>query len=198
MISKGASECFVYIALPGSAEFVTAARFVLGTDRAGNPRGELVYGRSYLARADAVPIDPVELKLSPATYQTLSLKGVFGALRDASPDYWGRRVIDRHSGGGALTEVDYLLYSSDDRAGALAFGLNRDPPAPRRDFNRTIDLARLQHLADRLIAEENETGNLSEGAHAEQVQELLLLGTSMGGARPKTVSGRLRAAGPDA
>jgi len=187
MISKGASECFVYIALPGRAEFVTAARFVLGTDRAGNPRGELVYGRSYLARADAVPIDPVELKLSAATYQTLSLKGVFGALRDASPDYWGRRIIDRHSGGGVLTEVDYLLYSSDDRAGALAFGLNRDPPAPRRDFNRTIDLARLQHLADRLIAEENETENPSEGAHAEQVQELLLLGTSMGGARPKVV-----------
>ena len=67
MISKGARECFVYIALPGQeAEFVTAARFVLGTDRAGNPRGELVYGRNYLTRADAVPIDPVELKLARA------------------------------------------------------------------------------------------------------------------------------------
>jgi serine/threonine-protein kinase HipA len=49
----------------------------------GNPRGELVYGRNYLARTDAVPIDPIELKLAPATYQTLNLKGVFGALRDA-------------------------------------------------------------------------------------------------------------------
>jgi len=186
MISKGARECFVYIALPGQAEFVTAARFVLSTDRAGNPRGELVYGRSYLARADAVPIDPVELKLSPTTYQTLNLKGVFGALRDASPDYWGRRVIERHSGGGQLTEVDYLLHSSDDRAGALAFGLNREPPAPRRNFNRTIDLARLQELADRLIAEESAEG-LPDGSQTEQVQELLLLGTSMGGARPKVV-----------
>ncbi len=27
MISKGARECFVYIALPGQTEFVTAARF---------------------------------------------------------------------------------------------------------------------------------------------------------------------------
>jgi serine/threonine-protein kinase HipA len=186
MISKGARECFVYIALPGQAEFVTAARFVLGTDRAGNPRGELVYGRSYLARADAVAIDPVELKLSPATYQTPNLKGVFGALRDASPDYWGRRVIERHSGDGQLTEVDYLLHSSDDRAGALAFGLNREPPAPRRNFNRTIDLAHLQELADRLIAEEG-AERLADGTQTEQVQELLLLGTSMGGARPKVV-----------
>jgi serine/threonine-protein kinase HipA len=47
---------------------VTAARFALGTDRAGNPRGELVYGRNYLARTDAVPIDPIELKLAPVTY----------------------------------------------------------------------------------------------------------------------------------
>ena len=186
MISKGARECFVYMVLPGQTEFVTAARFVLSNDRAGNPRGELVYGRNYLARADAVPIDPIELKLAPVTYQTRSLKGVFGALRDASPDYWGRRVIERHSGGGELTEVDYLLYSSDDRAGALAFGLNREPPAPRRDFNRTIALPHLQQLADRLIAED-EAEKPPEGTAAEQVQELLLLGTSMGGARPKVV-----------
>ena len=185
MISKGARECFVYIALPGQAEFVTAARFVLGTDRVGNPRGELVYGRSYLSRADAVPIDPTELKLTAGTYRTPNLKGVFGALRDASPDYWGRRVIERHSGGGELTEVDYLLYSADDRAGALAFGLNREPPAPRREFNRTIDLAHLQDLADQLIGEEDVQGKASD--KAEQVQELLLLGTSMGGARPKVV-----------
>jgi serine/threonine-protein kinase HipA len=186
MISKGARECFVYIALPGQTEFVTAARFSLGTDRAGNPRGELVYGRSYLARADAVPIDPIDLKLASVTYQTLNLKGVFGSLRDASPDYWGRRVIERHSGGGELTEVDYLLYSSDDRAGALAFGLSREPPAPRRHFNRAIELPHLQQLADRLIAED-EAENPTEDSQAEQVEELLLLGTSMGGARPKVV-----------
>jgi len=161
---------------------------MLGTDRAGNARGELVYGRSYLSRPDAVPIDPVELKLAPVTYQTLNMKGMFGALRDASPDYWGRRVIERHSGSGELTEVDYLLYSSDDRAGALAFGLNREPPAPRRHFNQTIDLAHLQDLADRLIAQENASEQpLPAVIQSEQVQELMLLGTAMGGARPKVV-----------
>jgi serine/threonine-protein kinase HipA len=185
MISKGARECFVYIALPGESQLTTAARFVLGADRAGNPRGELVYGRHYLARADAVPIDPIALKLGPSTYHTLDLKGVFGALRDASPDYWGRRVIEKHSGEGDLTEVDYLLYSPDDRAGALAFGLSPQPPAPRREFNRTIELAHLQELADSIIAQDEQERPVAPPA--QQVEELLLLGTSMGGARPKVV-----------
>jgi serine/threonine-protein kinase HipA len=65
--------------------------------------------------------------------------------------------------------------------------LNREPPAPRRDFNRTVDLAHLQELADRLIADEDAKEKLSGGAQSEQAQELLLLGTSMGGARPKVV-----------
>jgi serine/threonine-protein kinase HipA len=182
MISKGARECFVYIALPGESQLTTAARFVLGADREGNPRGEFVYSRHYLARTDAVPIDPIELKLGLGTYHTLDLKGVFGALRDASPDYWGRRVIEKHSGEGNLTEVDYLLYSPDDRAGALAFGLSPQPPAPRREFNRTIELAHLQELADSIIEQDRPVA-----PPAQQVEELLLLGTSMGGARPKVV-----------
>jgi hypothetical protein len=60
----------------------------------------------------------------------IRLGGVFGALRDASPDHWGRRVIERHAGKPQLGELDYLLHSPDDRAGALGFGLNPTPPAP--------------------------------------------------------------------
>lgn len=37
------------------------------------------------------------------------LNGLFGALRDAGPDYWGRRVIERHAGKAQLGELDYLL-----------------------------------------------------------------------------------------
>jgi serine/threonine-protein kinase HipA len=169
--------------LPGEIDFVTAAKFDLKTDRRGLATGRLIYGRSYLARENAVPIDPIELGLSDKTYSTTRLKGVFGALRDASPDYWGRRVIEKHSGRTELSEMDYLLHSPDDRAGALGFGLGQQPPAPLRNFNRTIDLARLQELADAIIADEE----LLDGAEAAQVQELMLGGTSMGGARPKNV-----------
>jgi serine/threonine-protein kinase HipA len=178
------SEAFVYLVLPGAARFVAAGRFVLANDRTGVPVGRFVYGRSYLERNDAVPIDPVELPLSDRTYETTSLKGMFGAIRDAGPDYWGRRVIERHAGVAMLGELDYLLHSPDDRAGALGFGTGREPPAPLRKYNRTLDLERLQALADKLVAQESSTTSAPE---TEQIADLLLLRTSMGGARPKAV-----------
>ena len=179
----GARECFVYITLPGAAEFVTAGRFLLEPDRTGTPVGRFVYGKSYLARPDAVPVDPLELKLAPTTYRTIALKGVFGAIRDAGPDYWGRRVIEKHAGKPELGEIDYLLESPDDRAGALGFGLGPKPPAPKRKFNKTLDLEKLVRLADAIIADED----VPDGREAGQVEDLMLLGTSMGGARPKAV-----------
>lgn len=181
MTSSQAEECFVYIVLPGETDFVTAGRFERSGDDA--PVGRFVYGKSYLARVDKVPIDPIELKLGSTTYQTALLKGVFGALRDAGPDYWGRRVIEKHAGKPELSELDYLLYSPDDRAGALGFGRGPEPPAPKRRFNRTIDLAKLQKFADAIIEDEE----LPQEPDAQQAQELMLEGTSMGGARPKAV-----------
>ncbi len=178
-----ARECYVYLTLPGETEFVTAGRFVLESGRHGIPTGRFVYGRSYLERENAVPIDPHQLKLSNRTYATTILNGVFGALRDASPDHWGRRVIEKYAGKTQLGEIDYLLESPDDRAGALGFGLNRNPPAPRRKFNRTMALERLQQLADAIIADED----LPANSDAQQTEDLLLHGTSMGGARPNTV-----------
>lgn len=183
MTSEAPTECFVYITLPGRIEPVVAGRFALATDRRGRAEGRFVYGRSYLERANAVPLDPIELKLSPRTYTTTALNGVFGALRDASPDYWGRRVIQRHTGRAQLGELEYLLQSPDDRAGALGFGLNQVPPAPRRLFNQTLHLSKMQAIADAIVADEA----LPADAAHEQVENLMLVGTSMGGARPKAV-----------
>ncbi|HEX7074363.1 MAG TPA: type II toxin-antitoxin system HipA family toxin [Hyphomicrobiaceae bacterium] len=152
-------------------------------DRHGVATGRFIYGKSYLARENAVPIDPIALKLSMKTYETRLLKGVFGALRDASPDHWGRRIIERHFGSPGPDELDYLLHSPDDRAGALSFGLNREPPAPKREFNRTMALEKLQAFADAIIRDEE----LPQDADAQQAQDLMNGGTSMGGARPKAV-----------
>jgi len=75
---------------------------------------------------------------------------VFGTLRDAGPDFWGRNLIERHVGG-QLGEIDFLLHSPDDRAGVLGFGLGVTPPAPLRKFNKTLALAKLQTLADAVV-----------------------------------------------
>ena len=99
-------------------------------------------------------------------------------------------IIEKHSREGTfpkhlvpqLGELDYLLNSADDRAGALGFGLGQEPPAPRRKFNKTIELAKLQQIAEALMREED-----VKTEEAVQVQDLMLIGTSMGGARPKVV-----------
>ncbi|MCY4140367.1 MAG: HipA domain-containing protein [Rhodobacteraceae bacterium] len=163
--------------------FVTAGRFVLEPNRNGFPVGRFVYGRSYLANPDAVPIDPIDLKLASTTYRTTAQKGVFGALHDAGPDYWGRRVIKKHDGLPQFGEIDYLLNAPDDSAGALGFGLGQKPPAPMKKFNKTLNLERQIALADAIVSGED----ASDGPEAGQVEDFMLVGTSMGGARPKAV-----------
>jgi serine/threonine-protein kinase HipA len=182
MTSDATEECFVYITLPGAVSAITAGKYVIETDARGDPLGRFVYGRSYLENPDAVDIDPVELKLAATTWETIRMNGVFGALRDAGPDFWGRRIIEKRAGIPRLREIDYLLESPDDRAGALGFGTNRKPPAPPHKFNQTIELETLQEIAEALVRDE-----IPNDPDAEQAQDLLLLGTSMGGARPKAV-----------
>ena len=175
--------CFVYIMLPGQTAFVTAGRFTLIPTVDGQTVGHFVYGRKYLARPDRVEIDPIELKLSDRPFETAIQGGFFGAIRDAMPDSWGRRVIEKRTGYPQLDEFGYLMESAEDRAGALGFGLDVEPPAPRRSFNQTPQLEQLQTAADAIINDDAEPGD----DVARQAEELLFLGSSMGGARPKTV-----------
>ena len=79
--------------------------------------------------------------------------------------------------------IDYLMLGPDDRAGALGFGLQLEPPRPRRRFSAVVDLSRLQAAADAVLADRFEV----TGAVADRARELLLAGTSMGGARPKAL-----------
>jgi hypothetical protein len=176
-------ECYVYVVPPGSTEFVTAGRFSQSRNRQGQPVGTFVYGRRYRERADAVELDPVQLRLRKGPFETARLGGFFGALRDALPDHWGRRVIARHGGLGEPSDFDLLLLGPDDRCGAVGFGLGVEPPAPQRRFHRTLDLERIRQAADAILSEEPQRA----GWALEQVEELLgQAGTSMGGARPKT------------
>jgi serine/threonine-protein kinase HipA len=176
-------ECYVYIVPPGATEFVTAGRFRVSPTPDGEPVGEFVYGQRYLERSDAVELDPVELRLRRGLYETTRMEGFFGAIRDSMPDFWGRRVIERHTGHTQLEEFDYLMCGPDDRAGALGFGLTVEPPAPRHRFNQKLDLEILQTTADLIIKDVP----ILDSSGARQIEELMLFGTSLGGARPKAV-----------
>ncbi|MCY1036720.1 type II toxin-antitoxin system HipA family toxin [Corallococcus sp. BB11-1] len=173
MPTSDASSCYVYIQLPDSLDVVTCGRYVQQ-----DGIGQFVYGRSYLENPRAVELELFELPLRPGTFRTTRLGGIFGALRDASPDAWGRRVIERQLGRGDLTEVGFLLNSPEDRAGALSFGTSTTPPAPVHHFNRVLSLPLLLEEARRF----------EEGLPpSPQIDDLVNPGSSMGGARPKNV-----------
>jgi len=175
-------RAYVYLQMPQSLEVVTAGFYELDFPQ-GVPTGSFVYNPAYLRRKDAVPLEPYELALSSRRVTTVGLKGIFGTLRDASPDAWGRRIIERHAGRSDMTEVDYLLHSPEDRAGALSFGRGKAPPGPLAKFNQVVQLEALLKAAETFLEQEQ------DGAKRipEQLFELLQPGTSMGGARPKNV-----------
>jgi len=188
MTSEKSQEVFVYLQLPQSQEVVTAGKLTWRPLPFDQALGDFVYGRKYLERAAKEPLpalDPLALPLEARRFAFDKLGGLPGVIRDASPDYWGRLVIARQHRGRALSEIDYLLGSPEDRAGALSFGLSATPPAPVRQFNRTVHLEELLAEAWRL---QNEPDYIPSDRHlAAQVEGALRPGTSMGGARPKVV-----------
>ena len=58
------AQLYVWIFLPGEGEPVVCGRFTHRTGPGGGQVGSFVYGRSYLARANALPIDPIALPLA--------------------------------------------------------------------------------------------------------------------------------------
>ena len=74
-------EVFVWIWLPGRTAPVVAGRI-----RAEDDHFVFVYGRSYLARDDAIPIYAPELPLRRGAMVPEPPLEIANALRDASPE----------------------------------------------------------------------------------------------------------------
>ncbi|MEK6211905.1 MAG: HipA domain-containing protein [Pseudomonadota bacterium] len=171
-------QAYVYIQLPGTLNTVPAALLKVEKRPDGTFVGRFRYGDRYLERKDAIAFDPFQLPLGNTVHEFTRLRGIPGAVRDAGPDAWGRRVIEHklQRSPGDLEEIDYLLNGPQDGAGNLSFGSEVDPPAPKRRFNRTHQLAGLIEA----------TETIEEGKRVpEHILEQLEPGTSMGGARPK-------------
>ena len=169
------AQAFVWVHLPGQAVPVVCGRFTHRPTAGGAAIGEFVYGRSYLARADAMAIDPVALPLQPQAFVTPYLSGWFSVLLDAGPDAWGQRLIERLHG--PQDTLGYILRARGQPVGALSFSTAADQLPEALDAPGIGTLERLLDL-HRAV----ETGE----AVAEEDRALLLQGTSAGGARPKT------------
>ena len=172
-------EAFVWIWLPHRTSPVVAGRV-----RAQDGQHVFAYGRSYLAREDAIPIYEPELPLRPGPIEPLPPLSIANALRDAAPDAWGRRVIAHRLGGGGggvdgfenLDELTFMLRSGSDRTGALDFQASPSTYVPREGHNETLE--RLIEAAE----------GVDRGLPvAPELAEALQHGTSVGGARPKVL-----------
>lgn len=171
------SNCFVYKWLPGATEPVVAG--VLTFD--DNNRQSFTYGRSYLDRSDAQPIYAAELALTKGTKTPIEGMLNFSCLRDASPDAWGRRVINarilsKNDTDQELDEITYLMHSASDRIGSLDFQASSSQYVPRETDTATLD--ELYQATEIVGRGEMITPDLDQA---------LFHGSSIGGARPKAM-----------
>ena len=173
------SDIYVWAWLPGAATPVPAGRL-----REGAPgQFSYDYGRRYLERGDAISLAPT-LPLSERTFGPTGSLGLPGALRDASPDAWGRRVVQYQVTGdrgddadtGDLDERTYLLNSGSNRFGAIDFQTSVTDYVPRATTPAPVET--LLNAADIVEA---------GGDLPFELERALLSGTAMGGARPKSV-----------
>ena len=178
-IESAYSEAYVWVWLPDGTQPVVAGLL----SRQGQ---QLVfnYGRSYLARSDAIALYAPELPLQSGSIPLIAGLSMPSCLRDASPDAWGRRVlINRKLGvNGAdaseieLGELTYLLESGSDRIGALDFQMSATQYVPRQ--TKQPSLEELQTAAEKV----------EKGVPlSPELDQALLHGTSLGGARPKVM-----------
>jgi serine/threonine-protein kinase HipA len=177
-MTKSEQYCYIYIQLPGTVTPVPCATLKVKEVGHSAFEGTVTYGKKYIERENVVALDRFNLPLSTKPLIFTKMKGIPGAIRDASPDAWGRRVIQAklQRPEEDIREMEYLLNGPDDGAGNLSFGLAQTPPGPRRPYNRTHQLEALVNAVQAL----EEDGRLPH-----EVLEELEPGTSMGGARPK-------------
>ncbi len=103
--------------------------------------------------------------------------GIFGVFDDSLPDGWGMLLLNRALGkkGLSLNDInilDQLAYIGDTGKGALIY---RPAIIGDESFNNSIDLDRLKTAMDKVYY----------GTSTEVIEELMSLGGSSGGARPK-------------
>ncbi|MEX1213548.1 type II toxin-antitoxin system HipA family toxin [Saccharospirillum sp.] len=149
-----------------------------GTLATADGMGTFHYTQYWLEHPSAYPLDPVNLPLEPRTFRVQNPKGVFGVFTDAGPDDWGTRLMLMHQASAPRNEVERLLRTSGGGVGVLEFSLSRSRP---RQPAKPAPMAWLEQLAD-------VTDRVQRREVLTQEQWALIEpGSSMGGARPKTV-----------
>jgi len=156
---------------------------------AGAGRYPFAYDREFLR--SGIEIAPLEMALSERIYEFPGLPpqlfwGLPPAIADSLPDSFGNALIDRWMAErgvakAEITALDRLSYTGTRGPGALTFQPGHGPKYTR---DSAVEMRKLVEQA-RLAA----NAQLSELDAKEQLNEIIRLGSSLGGAQAKAVVG---------
>src|SRR3989338_6875840 len=117
------------------------------------------------------------LKAGVATSKDQTFEGLFGVFNDSLPDGWGRLLLDRKLmqaglNPAALSPLDRLCFVGGEGMGALSY----EPENSNSMHSLLIDLDEINHEIKETLADND-----------SYVDDLLILGGSSAGARPKVL-----------
>lgn len=176
------SKLYVHVDV-GGGETLVAGQLIV--DRARRT-GAFKYARGYCRDERAYALDPINLPLvegaiyeSPITRDSL---GVAGALLDAGPDDWGRRVLMALLDPPPSNDLEFLLAGSGNGTGTIFFSESRGGSS-MQDIPVKMLPKEFQSLEDIM-----ETAiRLDEGLPVEKEKAMFFeYGSGLGGVRPKT------------
>ena len=128
-------------------------------------------------------ISPIKLRLNTAINkaEVIPFEGLFGVFSDSLPDGWGKLLLDRSlTAKGVditnMTMLDRLAFVGSKGMGALIYKPEIDD-AIHKQFEFELD-----NIA-------KATNQIISGSSIEILDELYILGSSSGGARPKILVG---------
>ncbi len=171
----------------------------LGALHVGLTRGKEIfnfeYNEDWLRSVPAQVLDP-DLRLYSGPQYLSESKQNFGVFLDSSPDRWGRLLMKKREAALArnedrspnkLYESDFLLGVFDGhRMGALRFKL--DPDGDYLDNNRTMASPPWTKLRDLEYAslQIESDDDFRDPEYLKWLKLLIVPGSSLGGARPKS------------
>ena len=152
----------VFVQFPGSEQKTLAGELTWNEE---TTVGSFIYDDAYRQQKHAYSLDPIALKLRHPRKEVRN-KGIYGVLRDAGPDAWGRDQLDRMHG--MLGEIGVLQQAPEDGAGNITFHPHH----------------RLRAYTLQEIDDVSSGFPPSDGVIANAVDQT----TSMGGAKPKLLA----------